>query len=58
MEDDYIQADQVFVTEVIICTIKRRGTGVHGDPIRVIREVFTKDGKKIAEYDPQYQEEK
>lgn len=38
--------------EVIISRIRRRGKGIEGDPIRVITEVFEKDGTKIAEYDP------
>jgi len=46
-------ADNVFIQEVIICTKKRRGNGSSSDnPIRIITEVFTKDGKLIAEYDP------
>lgn len=43
--------DTVVVMECIICTKKRRGDGKE-DPIRVITEVFTKDGKLIAEFDP------
>ncbi len=43
--------DEVRQIEVIICTKKRRG--VSPDPIRIITEVFTLDGKLIAEYDPQ-----
>lgn len=43
--------DQVLVKELIVCTKKRRGNG-KDDPIRVILEIFTKDGKKIAEHDP------
>lgn len=43
--------DLVIIQEVIICTKKRRGDGIN-DPIRVITEVFTKDGKLIAEHDP------
>lgn len=45
--------DRVSVQEVIITTTKRRGDGKsNNDPIRIITEVFTKDGRKIAEYDP------
>jgi hypothetical protein len=48
-----ISTDQVFVQEVIICTIRRRGEGKSADdPIRVITEIFTKEGIKIAEHDP------
>jgi hypothetical protein len=47
-----IETDKVFVSEVIITTTKRRGNGTT-DPIRIITEVFTKDGVKIAELDPQ-----
>lgn len=43
--------DEVIVKELIVCTKTRRGNG-KDDPIRVILEVFTKDGKKIAENDP------
>lgn len=45
------EMDKVFTMEVIICTKERRGNG-EDDPIRVITEVFTKDGELIAEYDP------
>lgn len=45
--------DKVFTQEVIITTMLRRGKGVEGDPVRIVTEVFTKDGKKIAEYDPE-----
>jgi hypothetical protein len=50
--------DMVFVTEVIITTTKRRGKGTHSDPVRVITEVFTKDGIKIGERDPMWFDEK
>lgn len=45
-----IDHDLVFTMEVIICTKKRRGNGTD-DPIRVVTEVFSKDGELIAEYD-------
>jgi hypothetical protein len=48
-----IETDKVFVSEVIITTTKRRGKGIHSNPIRIITEVFTKEGVKIAELDPQ-----
>jgi hypothetical protein len=48
-----IEMDKVFVTEVIISTQNRKGTGQDKlSPIRVLTEVFTKEGKKIAEHDP------
>lgn len=44
--------DKVWCEEVIISTVARRGEGkVPSDPIRIITQVFTKDGKFIAEYD-------
>ena len=30
----------------------RRGTGIEHSPIRIITEVYDKDGTKIAEHDP------
>ena len=44
--------DTVICKEVVITTLKRRGTGIEHNPIRVITEVYEKDGTKIAEYDP------
>lgn len=44
--------DTVICKEVVIATLKRRGTGIEHSPIRVITEVYEKDGTKIAEYDP------
>lgn len=45
--------DKVWCEEVIISTLTRRGEGTaDDDPIRIIIQVFTKDGKLIAEYDP------
>lgn len=46
------QPDSAIVVEVIIATITRRGDGTIGNPIRVITEIFTKDGFKIEEHDP------
>lgn len=37
--------------EVIICSKEGRGKGTEDDPYRMIVEVFTKEGCKIAEYD-------
>lgn len=39
--------------EVIFCSKERRGEGkLPYDPIRIVEEIFTKDGKKIMESDP------
>lgn len=46
-----MEMDSVCVMEVIVCTKTRRGNGID-DPIRIITEVFTKEGVLIAEYDP------
>lgn len=42
---------EVASKEVIITTLSRRGDGSNS-PIRVITEVWDKDGSKIAENDP------
>jgi hypothetical protein len=44
--------DTVECREVIVSTLSRRGTGTDYNPVRVILEVFEKDGTKIAENDP------
>jgi len=44
--------DTVICKEVVITTLKRRGSGIEHSPIRVIKEVYEKDGTFIAEYDP------
>ena len=44
--------DTVICKEVVITTLKRRGTGIEHSPIRVITEVYDKYGTKIAEHDP------
>ncbi len=44
--------DTAICKEVIVSTIARRGTGERKSPIRVITQVFEKDGTLIAEYDP------
>lgn len=44
--------DTVECKELIVSTLKRRGTGIEHSPIRVITEVYDKDGTKIAEHDP------
>jgi len=38
--------------EVIVSYLTKRGTGVEHSPIRIITEIFEKDGTKIAEHDP------
>lgn len=48
---NFLEMDKVVVMDLIVCTKTRRGNG-EDDPYRVILEVFTKDGKKIAENDP------
>lgn len=42
----------IICKEVIVSKLSRRGKGIDHSPIRVITEVFEKDGTKIAEYDP------
>lgn len=44
--------DTVKVQQVIICTMNRRGEGTKDDPIRVLTEVYSLAGEKIAENDP------
>lgn len=44
--------DNSVCKEVIITTIRRRGLGTENSPIRVITEIFEKDGTLIAEKDP------
>lgn len=48
--------DRICVTEVIISRITRKGKGIPYDPIRVITEIYTLDGKLICSYDPIKQE--
>lgn len=51
--DIKISMDEVKVMKVIVMTKTRRGGDKNTkDPIRVITEIFTLDGEKIAEYDP------
>lgn len=44
--------DECKVMQVIYCTIKRKGSGHGKNPIRVITQIFTLDGKLLAEIDP------
>lgn len=46
--------DSVWCEEVIISTTQRKGEGKYGDPIRIITQVFRKNGQLIAEYDPEW----
>jgi hypothetical protein len=50
------EMDTVSVKELIVSTLARRGNGKQ-TPIRVVTEIFTKDGEKIAEHDPCANEE-
>lgn len=43
--------DKVECKEVIVSTLRRRGAGVAGDPVRIVTEVFEKNGTLIAEHD-------
>ena len=47
-----MQYDEVVCKEMIVSTIRRRGNGIEHSPIRIVTEVFEKDGTKIAEHDP------
>jgi len=44
--------DTVICKEVVITTLTRRGKGTEYSPIRVITQVFEKNGDLIAENDP------
>lgn len=44
--------DTVVCKELIVSTIARRGKGTVHSPVRVITQVFEKDGTLIAEHDP------
>jgi len=44
--------DTARVIEVIETTLTRRGKGVEGDPIRIITQYWSQDGKLLAEKDP------
>ncbi len=44
--------DCVRQIEVIESTIMRRGKGVEGDPIRIITQYWSLDGRLLAEVDP------
>lgn len=44
--------DTVICKELIVATLTRRGRGVKHSPVRVITQVFEKDGTLVAEHDP------
>ena len=44
--------DTVICKELIVTTLTRRGKGTENNPIRVITQVFEKDGTFVAEHDP------
>jgi len=44
--------DTVICKELIVTTLTRRGKGIEHSTIRVITEIWDKDGNKIAENDP------
>jgi hypothetical protein len=44
--------DTVVCKELIVTTLARRGKGVKHSPVRVITQVYDKDGELIAESDP------
>ena len=43
--------DEVKLMKVIYCTTRRRGKGTELDPVRIVREIYSTDGKILAEYD-------
>jgi len=44
--------DKVVCKELIVSTLKRRGKGTEDSILRIITEVYEKDGTLIAENDP------
>ena len=42
---------EICVKEVIVSNLTRRGTGTRMSPVRIVTEVFEKDGTLIAEKD-------
>ena len=43
--------DEAKVIQVIETTLTRRGEGVEGDPIRIIRQYWSLDGALLGEVD-------
>lgn len=39
------------IIELIYSDEKRRGEGTNKDPIRIVYQLFSKDGQLVAEYD-------
>jgi len=44
--------DTVICKELIVATLTRRGKGEKHSPIRIITQVFEKNGTLVAEHDP------
>jgi len=44
--------DTVICKELIVATLTKRGKGEKHSPIRIITQVFEKDGTLVAEHDP------
>ena len=44
--------DTVITKEVVETTLTRRGEGTVGSPVRIIKQIWEKDGTLIAEVDP------
>ena len=42
----------VKIVKVIFCDNERAGTGAEDDPIRVLQQIYTLDGRMIFQYDP------
>lgn len=51
-EYEYPGMDQARLIEVIETTLTRRGNG-KDDPIRVVTQYWSKDGRLLAENDPE-----
>lgn len=47
-----VDMDHARVIQVIECAILRRGEGTSQDPIRIVTQYFSLDGKLLAEVDP------
>lgn len=48
--------DSVRVIQVVETTLTRRGKGIESDPIRIVRQYWSLDGRLLAEVDPQRDE--
>ena len=49
---DVLHGESALLMEVIVTRLTLRGKGEDGDPFRRITEVWTTNGRKIAEHDP------